>query len=198
MTEMPTLRWMYPGVRSVVHAIHFKLTTLLFPILLRGDAARGAAPRAARPGTNGSTCNKLFDTFHMTTTPSRALVIDLQRQIGEIRPLCFQLVSMVLRSMALLLYAASASAGAPSTPAIARGTPRLTNLLCRASSLAPAVALEPVCAWWWPPIPRLTTRRPGGVGREGPGGAANFPHDLRGPFPRLLPPRRLHPAPFAS
>ena len=52
---------------------------------------------------------------------------------------------MPLRSMALLLYAASASAGAPSTPAIARGTPCLTGLLRRASSLAPVAALEPVC-----------------------------------------------------
>ena len=51
---------------------------------------------------------------------------------------------MALRSVALLLYAANANAGAPSTPAIARGTPRLTGLLRRASSLAPAVALEPV------------------------------------------------------
>ena len=57
---------------------------------------------------------------------------------------CLLVVSMAKRSMALLLYAASASAGAPSTPAIACGTLHLTGRLRRASSLAPAVALEPV------------------------------------------------------
>jgi hypothetical protein len=108
--------------------------------------------------------------------------------------------SMALRSMALLLYAASASAGEP-TPA--RPRPSQTHPpfpLRRTFSLTPAAALEPcsVSAWWWPLIPRQLLGGGGGVGRAGPGGAANFTRDLRGPLPRLLPLRRFLPAPSCA
>ena len=77
-------------------------------------------------------------------------------------------------------------------PAIGRSIPHLTSLLRRAFSLSPCPPPRASVHGGRLPNPRLTAGRRGVV----PGGAANRTHNLRGPLPRLLPPRRLIPALF--
>ena len=99
-----------------------------------------------------------------------------------------------MHSMALLLLgaAASASAGAPTTghrtqhPSLDQPPPP------RVLSLTLPAAQSHSVHGGRLPNPRLTAGRRGVV----PGGAANRTHNLRGPLPRLLPPRRLIPALF--